>query len=360
MQMAGDSGEAEAMKAELDAAKEKSKTCSVAPQATDPAASVTVAANPSPEATMVNTTTVLSFLSPPKPKLRIDVVAGPAKGDHDVRPLTTTAARKGFVDKGNEAAAATGQGHSAESMRSLLKVSASARGPKPFAAPWHSQATTQTTSHVNNGGKHGDLPKADVRPLPLKAEPDVMEVKQETESAKEDELGQLRAALKEAVVARSHAEAALEAAKGEAAAACTVAAEMQQRLNDAEEESKTEEAARKAAEKRIEFLESELEALRAAAGGSAAPLSEAHSKLLDKAADRAAELEGRWGLLEVQLEALQAAANAMATHIATGRSESQSVVDAVAAVTKAITGGTGEDGTEPRRTRTRRKSTWRG
>jgi len=352
MQMAGDSGEAEAMKAELDAAK--AKASSEAPQAAKVAvsASVSEVTSSSKEESTTHNATALSFLSPPKPKLRVDVLAGPAKGDLDIRPLTTTAARKVLADKSKEAAEVTagGQQTAAESMRSLLKVSASARGPKPLVAPWQSQKAAQITDPVNNGDKLEDA-------LPMKAAALAVQplppVEGQPVSMKDNELEELRAALKEAIEARSRAEVALEAAKGEAVVARTAVAEMQQRLNDAHEESKTEEAARNAAEKRIEVLESELEALRAAA----APASEAQSKLLDKAADRAAELEGRWGLLEVQLETLQAAANAMATHIATGRTESQTVIDAVAAATQAMAS---EDATQPRKTRTRRKSTWRG
>jgi len=67
----------------------------------------------------------------------------------------------------------------------------------------------------------------------------------------------------------------------------------------------------------------------------------------------AAHVEGRFGLAEVQLEALLSAANAIAEHLAQGRAEAQEVVEvAQSAVPEAAEAGR-------RKTRGRRKSTWR-
>jgi len=69
--------------------------------------------------------------------------------------------------------------------------------------------------------------------------------------------------------------------------------------------------------------------------------------------EKAPEVEGRFGLAEVQLEALMAAANALAEHMAQGRAEAQEIVEAAqAAVPAAAEAGR-------RKTRGRRKSGWR-
>lgn len=63
-------------------------------------------------------------------------------------------------------------------------------------------------------------------------------------------------------------------------------------------------------------------------------------------------MEGRFGLAEVQIEALLSAVNTITEHLAEGRAEAQEVVELAQAAVPTADGGR-------RKTRGRRKSTWR-
>lgn len=137
--------------------------------------------------------------------------------------------------------------------------------------------------------------------------------------------------------------------------------DLQIRLNDALEEAKTEEAARKAAEKRIEVLEAELE--KSKQKDDVLPRKTVVS-CMQKLSDKAAEMEGRWGLVEAQLEVISNAVKLLDGHVSSGRAEAQSVIDSLlntfAPPPSSSSDGVDQAGQAARRSRARRKSTWRG
>jgi hypothetical protein len=145
---------------------------------------------------------------------------------------------------------------------------------------------------------------------------------------------------------------------------------LQLRLEDALEEAKTEEAARRAAEKRIEVLEAELEKIKSKQmkqvddedGGDTVPRKSVIS-YMQKVSDKAAEMEGRWGLVEAQLEVIGNAVKLLNGHVTSGRAEAQTVIDSLLttfAPPHSSSDAPDQAGQAARRSRARRKSTWRG
>jgi hypothetical protein len=148
---------------------------------------------------------------------------------------------------------------------------------------------------------------------------------------------------------------------------------LQLRLEDALEEAKTEEAARKAAEKRIEVLEAELEKIKSKQtkqdgdedGEDTVPRKTVIS-YMQKVSDKAAEMEGRWGLVEAQLDVIGNAVKLLNGHVTSGRAEAQTVIDSLLTTFApphrhdSSSDAPDQAGQAARRSRARRKSTWRG
>lgn len=368
MQMAGGTAEQEELQAELAAAKAASESAN----------------QPTPQSQQeAPQQPALSFLSPPKPKLRVDVSAAlqavaapaprptglPAPGQR--KPLTKEASAhiEAQREKLNEPAAQPQVQQPLDISRGLLKVSA--RGPKPMIAPWQQQSAAPAPSDSSQAEQKrpnsGPSPKSAPSvpspaslpakvpagvppPAPAATHAELAQARAKI-SAQAAELEKLRAALAEAITAKEAAEKQAAAARAEVDEAQRAANDMELRLEEAEEDARTEATVRVAAEKRIRSLEAEVAALQTAGGVG----SEGCSQALHKLADDANEVEGTFGLVEVQLESLMSAAKALAQQVASGRSMAQNMVEAVASAQTAAGEG------QARKTRTtRRKSGWRG
>ena len=420
MQMAGGSAEQEELKAELQAAKELSAaSISTADIPTNTVAATAPNSANSPQAPPQKQSAALSFLSPPKPKFRRQTMALSHATHHHITPATATNTtkvqpavvaaaaviekvekkEKTLVEKETPAqpvivvenkvkvapaqpltvqvqqqthqpattinATTNNNNNSSSSSLGLLKVSA--RGPKPMPAPWQQQngaqigdktdkVHTQSSSSVSLPAapphqEHRSSPSTvaviAVSPSPKKKVVDQNHIIQQ-------EIKQLRAALAEATSAKEAAVQEVAALRAELDTTRKTVATMELQIEEVEEDAKTEATIRIAAEKRMHSLEMEVEELRAAATGGA----EGFGKELNKIGDGAVEVEGQFGLVEVQLEALLVAANALSQQVASGKGMAQRVVESVGAAQAAV-GAAGVEG-QTRKTRTRRKSAWRG
>lgn len=390
MQMAGGSAEQEDLQAELEAAKAENsmdsstmgsdKEGSAAPGEQKPAAP----------------THALSFLSPPKPKMRMELAAAlqrpllplakdlvapkvglpaaPAPAAVVAPPITTAQPGKvspvSIVNTTSQAPPPklqlqlpqqqpqqnVLQQHTRDISRGLLKVSA--RGSKPMPAPWqqgNGDDAAGTAAPVASAPPCGDLAARIIQEDKVeekkeeKMEDDVEEktVTENKDDAVLLELQSLRAALAEMTLAKQAAEKQAEDAK-------KALSKMEMQLEEVEEDLKTEAAIRAAAEKRIHSLETEIATLQA----SSADAGGCQGTVLGKIVEDATEVNGCFGLVETQLEALLTAANALSQQVSSGRVLAQTLVNNVTAA-QAAAAQAGEEG-KTRITRARRKSAWRG
>ncbi|KAL4524815.1 hypothetical protein Ndes2526B_g07007 [Nannochloris sp. 'desiccata'] len=384
MQMAGGSAEQESLQAELEAAKAEGsmdsstvssdKEGSTAPGEQKPAAP----------------THALSFLSPPKPKMRMELAAAlqrpllPLAKDLPITapkvglpaapapavvlpPATTTQPGKvspvSTVNTTSQAPPSNlqlqlprqqivQQQHTQDISRGLLKVSA--RGSKPMPAPWqqgNEDDAAGTAAPVASASRCRDLAAKIIEEDEVEEEEEADKIgagekKNEEENAVV-ELEKLRAALAEMTLAKQAAENQAEDAK-------KALSEMEIQLEEAEEDLKTEATIRAAAEKRIHSLETEIATLQA----SSADAGGCQGTVLGKIVEDATEVNGKFGIVEAQLEALLAAANALSQQVSSGRVLTQTMVNNVTQA-QAAAAQAGEEG-KTRMTRARRKSAWRG
>jgi hypothetical protein len=380
MQMAGGSAEQEDLKAELEAAQaENSKNGSISDKEGS-------AAPVEQEPTAPKH--ALSFLSPPKPKMRMELAAAlqrplmplakdlPAAAPKIGLPAPTASnmqpAKVSPINTVNttfsQAQAPPSklqlqlpqlqqpqqnvqQQHTQDISRGLLKVSA--RGSKPMPAPWqqgNEDDAAGTAAPVASASPCRDF--AAQLNEKVVGEEEVVVVKENEEKVvieegkKEsgvDELDKVRSMLAEMALAKHAAEKQAQEAK-------TALAEMEVKLEEVEEDLKTEATIRVAAEKRILSLETEIASLQA----SSADAGGCQGTLLGKIVEEATEVSSKFGLVE----ALLTAANALSQQVSSGRVLTENMVENVTAAQVAAAQA-GEEG-KTRVTRARRKSAWRG
>jgi len=268
MQLAAENGEKDAGRQQaLDAARaESARLAQGSAQGTRPAASPAPAGTGDAEAEADVPPPALSFLSPPKPKLRVQVEKAldavpparklPAEPVAVVEPKPAPAAPLEAAPARAKAPAKEAEVQAADSNLRLLKVSA--RGPKPMPAPWEgveeeeregnaeAVADTAPKQQINAAPGLSSPGKATkkvaqsvanighVRPaLAVPASPVVKSSSGPTdaERAAIAEVESLKAALAEALAAK-------EAAVAETAAVRAAMAELQSKLEEAEEEAK--------------------------------------------------------------------------------------------------------------------------
>lgn len=214
----------------------------------------------------------------------------------------------------------------AEPARGLSLLKVSARGSKPMQAPWQQQAAPATTSTTTS-----------TRP----SQKNLLRAVATEASSNPSPIESLQAELAETKAAR-------DAAEADAATVRETIRNMEVKLEELEEDLLTERSRRVVAEKRIHVLEAEV---------ASAEKSSAAMRVVNKVGDEMDEVEGTFGLIEVQLESIVAAANALAQQVAIGKNRAQGVVELVRRQQEEHE----EGGGGPRKGKTtRRKSAWRG
>jgi hypothetical protein len=381
MQMAGGSAEQDDLNAELEASKaENTKDSSNTTSATKNSA-----VEKQPEKAPTH---ALSFLSPPKPKMRMELAAAlqrpllqpakdlpiaapkvglpPAPAVSVVVPPAITTASQAPTPKLQQLQVPQQNVQQQDISRGLLKVSA--RGSKPMPAPWqqgNGDDAAGTAAPVASDSPCGDAAAQiieETTPSPMKEISNGVAVVEEMEEVKEEikniekEYGEhnisetlesLRAALAEMTLAKQAAEKQAEKAQ-------KALSEMEIKLEEAEEDLKTEATIRAAAEKRILSLETEISNLQA----SSADAGGCQGTVLGKIVEDATQVNDKFGLVQMQLEALLTAANDLSQQVSSGRVLAQSMVENVTAA-HSHAAQAGEEG-KTRMTRARRNSAWRG